>query len=1034
MMSLEIALERIRLAKENKHPVLDLSDLGLEEIPEEVGELTELTHLFLEKNRIREIEVLASLKKLKVLALNDNLIAEIPSFLLDLEVSFFWQEVQETRSLTVIKKLDLKLDADLGQVLNQVRVRALGLDLALTRALDHALSQVRNLARNLDIARVLDIARDLDINLALGRARESARARARALDLNIDQNLPPDQVLDLNLARARVLGRALVQAQDLELALSVARDLALALARDRARDLNLSLDLDLTLDLALVRALKLALPSDLDLDLALVQAVALARDLDINLAQDLDLNLARTLDLNLDQALALDRTINILISLCSILNLASILLYVELYYSRLNINLKVLLAIGKWIQPAILLKNNPLVAPPPEIAQKGDAEIRIFLQDFTEKLHLNEVKVILVGEGASGKTSLVKQLVKQNFDKKESQTHGIKISKHPFKYQDQNLIVHFWDFGGQEIMHATHQFFLTKRCLYLLVLDSRKDEKAEYWLNYIKSFGGDAPVLVVLNKIDENPSFEVNRQFLNKKYGNILGYHRVSCAKNHGIDELRNELLDQLWNLELRNTAFPKGWLNVKTQMEKMKEDYISYTEYQAISNQNFVVNAQSQKVLLELLNDLGVVLNYENLRYYDTQVLNPLWLTNAVYRIINSPILAQSLGRFNINDLDAIINDPRYQKENPEHWSNVFKFWTPEQKMLKFPEEKFLFIVAMMKQFELLFQLDDQHYLIPGLLPDEENTLPFEAKDAVLQFVIEFQDFLPTAIIPRLMVKLHKYIYKEQRWKTGMVLEEKLLFHSIANIVLDKESKKINIEIKGQRSRDFLTVIRETIREINATYQDIEVTEWVPLPDLYKGEQLLVDYQELLGHEEGGQKNYYSGKLKKSYVVADLLNGIEKPEMRQSWPTYHVFVSYAEEDIAHKETLLKHLTPLIRLNKAKIWDDSCIIPGEVWDTEVYENLEKADIVLCLISSHFIASEFCYSDALVKALKAHEQGHKKVIPIKIKEVNWDQLPIAQLQALPRTNWMKDIKDDSSWTEISKGVEEVLENLKQKALR
>ncbi|MCI5183947.1 MAG: hypothetical protein D3921_15755, partial [Candidatus Electrothrix sp. AW1] len=51
-----------------------------------------------------------------------------------------------------------------------------------------------------------------------------------------------------------------------------------------------------------------------------------------------------------------------------------------------------------------------------------------------------------------------------------------------------------------EIMHATHQFFLSHRSLYVLVLDVRRDERPEHWLRYIETFGGDSPVLVVLNK------------------------------------------------------------------------------------------------------------------------------------------------------------------------------------------------------------------------------------------------------------------------------------------------------------------------------------------------------------------------------------------------------------------------------------------------------------------------------------------------------------------------------------------------------
>lgn len=290
--------------------------------------------------------------------------------------------------------------------------------------------------------------------------------------------------------------------------------------------------------------------------------------------------------------------------------------------------------------------------------------------------------------------------------------------------------------------------------------------------------------------------------------------------------------------------------------------------------------------------------------------------------------------------------------------------------------------------------------------------------------------DFLPTSIIPRLMVKLHKYIYNDQVWKTGMVLEEKLLFHSIANIVLDRESKKINIEIKGNRNRDFLTVIRETLKEINATYQDLAVTEWIPLPELYKGEQLLVDYLELLGYEEAGQEQYFSGKLRKAFPVSELLNGIEKPESRKASGSCQIFVSYSHKDEDYKEKLLEHLMPLVRLNKATLWDDTSIDAGEEWRAKIFENLDKADIVLCLISSSFIASEFCYTEELAHALAVHDKGTKTVIPIRVQEVNWDKLKIAKIQGLPANKWMSDITDNKSWTEISKGIEEAIDRIKK----
>ena len=126
--------------------------------------------------------------------------------------------------------------------------------------------------------------------------------------------------------------------------------------------------------------------------------------------------------------------------------------------------------------------------------------------------------MLFLGDGSAGKTSLLKLLIGKAFDKDEPQTHGINIEHSVIKNGDQEIRTNLWDFGGQEIMHSTHQFFLSKRSLYVLVLDGRKEADAEYWLKHIRTFGGNSPVMIVLNKIDENASFEVNRKFLQDKY------------------------------------------------------------------------------------------------------------------------------------------------------------------------------------------------------------------------------------------------------------------------------------------------------------------------------------------------------------------------------------------------------------------------------------------------------------------------------------------------------------------------------------
>ena len=178
----------------------------------------------------------------------------------------------------------------------------------------------------------------------------------------------------------------------------------------------------------------------------------------------------------------------------------------------------------------------------------------------TKPRPLNESKLILIGDGGAGKTSIVKRLLKQDFNPQESQTHGININTLTIN----DIKLHCWDFGGQQIMHATHQFFLSKRSLYLLVLDSRRETQVDYWLKHIQTFGHNAPVIIIINKIDENPHFDLPQRQLKQNYPNLKHICRISCATQQGIDQLNQTIQSTLPDIELLNTMFPAKWFNVK--------------------------------------------------------------------------------------------------------------------------------------------------------------------------------------------------------------------------------------------------------------------------------------------------------------------------------------------------------------------------------------------------------------------------------------------------------------------------------------
>lgn len=358
------------------------------------------------------------------------------------------------------------------------------------------------------------------------------------------------------------------------------------------------------------------------------------------------------------------------------------------------------------------------------------------------KRPLNEAKLILVGRGAVGKTSLVNRLVHRRFERDEKMTEGIKITGWDVKLNgNEDVRLNVWDFGGQEIMHATHQFFLTQRSLYLLVLNGREglaDADAEYWLKLIESFGGESPVIVVLNKIKEH-SFDVNRRALQGKYPFIREFIKTDCADETGVEELRKAVERETDCLADLRAAFPAAWFGIKDKLANMGRNYLDFDEYRACCTEHGETDAAAQEMLAGFLHRLGIVLNYrDDPRMQDMHVLNPHWVTEGIYKIINSKKLEAQHGEIRLGDLAEIL-DPKV-----------------------YPSNMHRFIIDLMKKFKLCFSFpdDDTHYLIPELLDKQEPTETEKFKpEASLNFQYHY-----TVLARRLAPAIHHPYQRAQR------------------------------------------------------------------------------------------------------------------------------------------------------------------------------------------------------------------------------------------------------------------------------
>ena len=145
------------------------------------------------------------------------------------------------------------------------------------------------------------------------------------------------------------------------------------------------------------------------------------------------------------------------------------------------------------------------------------------------------------------------------------------------------------------------------------------------------------------------------------------------------------------------------------------------------------------------------------------------------------------------------------------------------------------------------------------------------------------------------------------------------------------------------------------------------------------------------------------------------------------------IFISYAHADEDLKKELDKYLKVLKRSSKVQVWNDRELIGGQEWDQTIMSELDKANIILLLISVDFNASDFIWDKELASAMKRHEEGTAHVVPIILRRCDWTDMPYAKLQALPRnaTPVTEYPNRDTAFTEIAKGIEKLVDYVNAK---
>jgi internalin A len=517
----------------------------------------------------------------------------------------------------------------------------------------------------------------------------------------------------------------------------------------------------------------------------------------------------------------------------------------------------------------VLLEDCHLSIPPPEIVKEGNENILNYFreQDIQGTDTLYEAKLLIVGEGGAGKTSLCRRIIDPTLDLplENESTKGIEIHHYEFPMENgRGFRVNVWDFGGQEIYHATHQFFLTKRSLYILLDDTRKnhktvqDEGFKYWLEVIELLSGKSPVLIFQNE-KTGRSKLIDMAGIKRRFDNVKEKFEGDLIKPESVNGIKKAIKYYVEQLPHIGEVLPKKWIDIRSEIEEIggKIPFISQEEYFRIYEKHLERDRKKALQLSQYLHDLGVFLNFQDdLLLSQTVILQNTWATEAVFKILDDEIVKEKRGRFNSEDCKRLWVESEYAGMHPQ-------------------------LLALMIKFELAYQLPDSFpvtWLAPQLLspskPDELNGWETPG-DLELRYKYEF---MPKGLINRLMVRKNHFVPNiELSWKNGVFFEngDTSLLAQVS-----ERGDEIILRARGPQRKELLSTISMDLDVLNDSFSGLneKIAKRIPCicakcsqstsPEFY-------EYQQLIKRKE---KNKLKVECRDSFEdvsVLELLDGI---------------------------------------------------------------------------------------------------------------------------------------------------------------
>ena len=465
----------------------------------------------------------------------------------------------------------------------------------------------------------------------------------------------------------------------------------------------------------------------------------------------------------------------------------------------------------------LVLDGNPLISPPPSIIQQGTGAILVYLRELLDShTRIWRSKMLVVGEGAVGKTSLIKHLRGEPFDPNEDKTHSMQIGDVDLPHSsEKDVIMHLktWDFGGQDIYHATHQFFYSNRSLFLVVWNARigyEQSKIPKWLDMIHSLAPESPILIVATHIDEHAP-DIPLSDFQDQYEQIVGMVKISNLTGEGIPELKAKIQELAADLPLMGELWPGSWRNAAEAIMAQGKTYSDPDSLVAVAGEHEVDEKQA-RILLNWMHSLGDILYFEDTpELKDIIILDPEWVSQRIGDVLVDKMVIAQDGIFKREDMDIV-------------WDGIPGFLRD-------------MLLRMMERFDLSYMIpddpDNRCLIVERLSHEEanfENT--WQSLNGQNELTMRFripQSNMPPGIPTWFIARSHRFT-THTHWRTGGLFRDKTHQH-YALVRAFPERRYVELKVRGPAPHSFFSLMRDGLDVTFDRFEGLGVKRVIPCP-----------------------------------------------------------------------------------------------------------------------------------------------------------------------------------------------------------